>query len=136
MNQIIADIRHIIVLKQQSMEDDLLSPAWRGRVKWTDSPLKGHCYVAAEAYYHLQGKRDGFKPQVVRIDAETTHWYLKNADGKIIDPTAGQFLKPPPYEKGRGCGFLTKKPSKRARKLMRIVRQWMRCHRYADRVRD
>lgn len=36
----------------------------------------------------------------------------------ILDPTASQFKTPPDYRKGRGRGFLTKKPSKRARELM------------------
>ena len=36
----------------------------------------------------------------------------------IIDPTASQFKIKPPYHRGRGSGFLTKGPSKRARALM------------------
>lgn len=52
------------------------------------------------------------------------HWYLvldSGSDGiapHIIDPTASQFREPPPYHRGSGRGFLTKKPSKRARALM------------------
>jgi hypothetical protein len=48
-----------------------------------------------------------------------THWYLVNVNTtQKLDPTATQFKTRPPYIKGRGCGFLTKKPSKRAREMM------------------
>ena len=76
----------------------------------------------------MDGKKRGWVPHVVRHEGDT-HWYLVRtvpigemnnwAPIKIVfDPTAKQFKKPPPYHKGRGCGFLTSKPSKRARELM------------------
>jgi hypothetical protein len=37
----------------------------------------------------------------------------------IIDPTRKQFKTKPNYNKAVGCGFLTKKTSKRARELMK-----------------
>ncbi|AXQ68317.1 hypothetical protein HOT99_gp300 [Caulobacter phage CcrBL10] len=46
-----------------------------------------------------------------------THWWLANAAGQRLDPTAEQYLIEgcePPYAAGRPCGFLTKQPSKRA----------------------
>ena len=47
------------------------------------------------------------------------HWYLKNKiTGEIVDITADQFENPVPYENGRGNGFLTKEPSKRAKRLI------------------
>ena len=48
-----------------------------------------------------------------------THWFLKNNKGKVIDPTAEQFADSVPYDQGKGCGFLTREPSKRARELLR-----------------
>ena len=36
----------------------------------------------------------------------------------ILDPTRDQFKDEPPYQEGRGRGFLTKGPSKRAREMM------------------
>lgn len=50
------------------------------------------------------------------------HWFLRNADGHILDATASQFKTPVPYEKARGKGFLTLKPSKRAQEVMNRVR--------------
>jgi hypothetical protein len=39
----------------------------------------------------------------------------------IIDPTVRQFRTVPDYTKAKGCGFLTKKPSKRAKALMETL---------------
>jgi hypothetical protein len=102
----------------------LLTPEWRKRVGLFDSPYKGHCYVTAEALYHLAAKGLGYFPHVLRMDKNTTHWYLQNAEGNILDPTVDQFNSWPKYEYGRGSGFLTKKPSKRAKILM----TWLRSH--------
>ncbi len=79
------------------------------------NPMKGHCYVASEALWHALGAHaSGYTPQVVR-HGSGTHWYLKHDDtGAILDPTADQFATPPPYHAGRGIGFLTAQPSKRA----------------------
>lgn len=78
------------------------------------NPMAGHCYVASEVLYHgLGGKEAGWTPQTIQHEGGP-HWYLKNASGVIIDPTADQFETPVPYEQGRGCGFLTKLPSARS----------------------
>ena len=87
---------------------------------------RGNCYVTCEALFHLLGgKAAGLVPHTVRHEGDV-HWYLVRRIGTrtrvdievVIDPTASQFKTPPPYDKGRGCGFLTKQPSKRARALM------------------
>jgi len=91
----------------------------------------GRCYVAAEAVYHaIGGKASGWVPQVMRLPGgfalrdgscvyAATHWYLRSADGLyVLDPTVHQFTEAPGYY-GRGCGFLTKGPSRRARELLR-----------------
>lgn len=90
----------------------------------------GQCYVVAEAVWHaFGGKKSGWTPMVMRLPGGTplkngaclyaaTHWYLRwDADGAVLDPTVAQFLFPIPYY-GRGCGFLTKAPSKRAQTLL------------------
>ncbi len=90
--------------------------------------VRGNCYVTCEALYHLLGgKKAGLVPHTVRHE-NGTHWYLvKRAQvgfetvETVIDPTRAQFATRPPYENGRGRGFLTKKPSKRAIKLMDIM---------------
>jgi len=85
---------------------------------------RGNCYVTCEALYHLLGGKKAFlKPMTVRHEGDV-HWFLVSLrQGDLlpvyIDPTAKQFKTPPNYTKARGRGFLTKKPSKRARKLMK-----------------
>jgi hypothetical protein len=80
---------------------------------------RGNCYVASEALYHIMGgKKAGWTPMVMQY-AGDTHWFLKHRQsGLIIDPSVRQFKKRPPYEFGRGTGFLTRKPSKRAVSLI------------------
>lgn len=84
--------------------------------------MKGPCYPAAEALYHaMGGKGAGLTP--FRINHEgVSHWYLRwiTPSGQVfwLDPTSSQFKTPVPYAEGRGCGFLTRDPSKRAKELM------------------
>lgn len=92
-------------------------------VKYRDNKnkLAGHCYVASEAIYHLLGgKESGWKAMFIKHDNEP-HWFIKHIDGEIIDITAKQFYDPVPYEKARGIGFLTKKPSKRSLILLNRI---------------
>jgi hypothetical protein len=82
---------------------------------------RGNCYIVCEALYHLLGgKKAGWKPCHLKHEGDT-HWYLKHSSGLMIDPTVSQFKKSPNYSQGRGCGFLTKRPSKKAIKLMEIL---------------
>ena len=85
--------------------------------------MEGNCYYISEAAYHiLGGKKAGWKAAYVRMKP-LTHWFLIHKSGLILDLSKRQFhgkIKPD-YSKGRGSFFLTKKPSKRARKLMRIM---------------
>lgn len=102
-------------------------------------PKRGNCYVTAEALYHLLGgKKAGLVPQRLRHEGDT-HWYLVKkivippipgtslkkmkpfqvVVGVVIDPTARQFKTPPDYSKGRGAGFMTRGPSRRAREMMK-----------------
>lgn len=82
------------------------------------NPMAGHCYVASEAIYHkLGGKEAGWTPQTIRHEGGP-HWYLKHQNGAVIDPTCDQFETPVPYDQGKGCGFLTKAPSKRSQTVL------------------
>lgn len=87
--------------------------------------LRGHCYVASEALYHLLGgKKSGFIPHVIKISDDESHWFLKHVSERmILDPTStqfqGGFIK---YHQSVGKGFLTKQPSKRAKILMERVK--------------
>ena len=80
--------------------------------------IRGNCYAASEALFHiLGGRKAGWKPVVMRV-ASDTHWFLMHRSGVVLDPSVKQFRKRPDYSKGKGCGFLTKKPSKKAAKLI------------------
>lgn len=94
---------------------------------------RGNCYVCVEALYHLLGgKEAGWVPHTVRHEGDV-HWFLARNDDHpegptmILDPTASQFKTPPPYHLGRGRGFLTLAPSKRARALMDTM-LWQEVH--------
>ena len=83
--------------------------------------LRGNCYVTSEALFHLLGgKAAGWRPETLRHEGDV-HWYLRHADGRVLDATASQFRTAPDYRKGRGRGFLTREPSRRARELMRTL---------------
>ncbi len=75
---------------------------------------RGNCYYASEALYHiLGGKKAGWTPMYMNTRATGRHWFLKHKTGLILDPTKEQFYGvEPDYTKAKGCGFLTRKPSK------------------------
>ncbi len=82
---------------------------------------RGNCYVASEALYHLLGgKAAGWTPMQMRHEGDT-HWFLRHKTGLVVDVARKQFEVPPSiidYASARGRGFLTKRPSRRARDLM------------------
>jgi hypothetical protein len=88
-----------------------------------DNPLAGWCYVASEVLYHvLGGKEAGWKAVQMQHEG-VSHWFLEHEDGTIVDITAGQFEVAPKYKLGKGRGFLTKKPSKRAQAILARMRE-------------
>jgi len=87
--------------------------------------MRGNCYVTCEALYHLLGgKEAGWIPRIMKWEGDT-HWFLWNVStSQLLDPTASQFKERPgssDYYMAKGCGFLTKEPSKRAKALMKIL---------------
>lgn len=106
----------IIKRIQENLTNDLLHPKYKKLLTKKTHRLFGHCYVATEAFYYFLGKKLGYKPQVMRI-GNKTHWYLRK-DNDIVDITKDQFNFQIDYDKGRGCGFLTNKPSKRTQWLI------------------
>lgn len=120
-----SDKRYQLIKKIQSvLTDDLLIPYWLKQRSDDEHPTFGHCYAASEALYHmLGGKSAGYKPMRATTPGGT-HWWIVDKNGTILDPTAEQFTYKgitPPYNSGIGAGFLTKQPSKRARKIMKRV---------------
>lgn len=105
---------------QQALSPDLLSKSYKDCAQV--HPVAGHCYAAAEALYHaLGGLQAGLTPQVARDPEGGTHWWLRDREGAILDPTKEQYIavgKQPPYLTGRGAGFLTRQPSRRARTIL------------------
>ncbi len=76
--------------------------------------LDGHCYVAAEAYYHARGGRDSgldiycLSWSDVDEDLQGTHWYLVEDDIVVdlaVDEPAD--AEPIPFSAGRRRSFLT-----------------------------
>ena len=108
---------------QSVLTKDLLIPEWAKKLEQgKHHPFAGHCYAASEALYHLLGgKEKGYKPMRGKGLNNETHWWIVDKEGNKLDPTAEQFyfvgLKPP-YEAGKGSGFLTKNPSKRAKEII------------------
>lgn len=87
--------------------------------------MTGNCYAASEALYHiLGGKRAGWKSMRLPIMGPDpkldTHWFLQHKSGLILDPSRRQFgRRPVDYSEARGSGFLTKKPSRKAKALIK-----------------
>ena len=101
-----------------NLSDDLRLRKYRG----SPNILSGHCYISSETLYHMMGgPNSGWHPMFIRWQGQP-HWYLAHENGAILDITAGQFNGPIDYSAGRGKGFLTKAPSKRARELEQRVR--------------
>ena len=112
----------ILGVLEDHLSDDLRQPQYRGH----PNPLRGHCYVMSEAFFYiLGGKSQGWKPATCNVLCDgkrVVHWFLFHERNRVIcDPTRQQFTEEEfvPYAYGRGRGFLTKKPSKRTRELIR-----------------
>lgn len=116
--------------KSLASDPEILDDVWRElNARYPNIPSTGFCTLASNAVYHLLGgKSVGLTPMQAsykdpRIKGRASHWWLKDADGNIIDPTWDQYTeldKEPPYEKGVGRGFNTRVdvPLKAAQKLI------------------
>ena len=103
-----------------NLSDDLLRKIFLENKK---NDLAGHCYVASECFYHLldDNEKQFWTPQILKVNG-ITHWFLKhNKNNKIIDVTSKQFDFDLNYNESKGCGFLTKNPSKRTKILINRV---------------
>lgn len=98
----------IVKRVREVLTDDLRLKPWKG----SPNPMAGHCYVACEVIYYMTNQL--LRPCYIKHEG-SSHWFLMDGSGTIIDPTWDQFETPVPYEKGIGKGFLTRGPSKRAR---------------------
>lgn len=97
-------------------------------------PMYGYCYVASEAFYHMIAKKMGFRPYRARDAFGEMHYWLGTQSPKsilhmMLDLTEQQYIAQGvkfDYTKGRRCAFLTKQPSKRARRLIARARKTMK----------
>lgn len=107
--------QQIVDAVRASLTDELLDASWRrkrdsGKLSHVVATT-GHCFVAAQAVYWLLGGPDGaYKGAVMRVGAgpRDTHWFVRGADGEIVDPTFDQFTSAPDYSRGKNCGFSTR----------------------------
>ena len=114
VNRIGVAIREVLSDKDLVRSSKLLKPEYLE----IETPMAGHCYVASEALYHaMGGKEAGWVPEGTRWGG-FPHWWLRSPSGEQVDLTAEQFDEPVPYEAGRGQGFLTKLPSRRAQVVL------------------
>jgi len=109
------DVTEIVAAVRASLSDDLRRREYRG----DPNPVRGHCYVASEAIYHLGGRAAGYEPARVEHEGQM-HWFLIGAGG-VLDATADQFATPVPYARARRNAFRHPEPSARARVLMTRV---------------
>jgi len=72
-------------------------------------------------WHLLGGSRSGWRPFSGRV-GRGSHWWLVGPGGAVADVTARQFSQPLDYSAGRARGFLTARPSARARAIIRAVR--------------
>jgi hypothetical protein len=98
---------------------DVLAQRIKAAMKW---PYMDMCYAASEAYYHLAGgKAAGLTPVYMPepVPSSEKHWAIRMPDGQILDLTVEQYggLRPD-YSLAKGCGFMTRRPSARARALI------------------
>ena len=111
-------VARVVTAIRAQLGPHVLRPDWRKRRPDAAVASWGCCYIAAEAVYHaLGGESAGLKVMHVNHE-DSPHWYLVDAAGAPVDPTVDQFATPVPYARGKGKGFLTLQPSKRAQALL------------------
>ncbi|MEW6356829.1 MAG: hypothetical protein AB1696_10905 [Planctomycetota bacterium] len=97
---------------------DLIKKEYR-HLDRSEIELNGLCYVLAECVYHLFPGE--FKSYYIKWDDGMTHWFLRYADGTVLDPIGPDgkpFCTQEEYATARRAAFLTKAPSKRAQRLL------------------
>jgi hypothetical protein len=125
------------VTKYDRTQAELEVPPWNMRIDEAVRKVRAvigdprdQCYAASEAVWHLTGKV--LQPRVMPppVTGGRNHWFLRyrqryrqwgSSRTGIVDPTVHQFTEVPAYYTGKGCGFLTKKPSKKAQKIIDAV---------------
>jgi hypothetical protein len=102
---------------QSVLTDELAQEHYRGGFGRFD----GFAYVAAEAYFHLAGGWDaGLRPMQLRYRGKS-HWWLVDADGRVIDLVLGPRESSKfPYHRGR-CRAFRHTPAGISRRAQTVV---------------
>lgn len=96
--------------------EDMRKPRWKG----LPNTNAGACYFQAEALAAIL-VWVGFQPTVWTVQHEgASHWFLK-VGHLVVDPTYNQFSTQVPYFSAKRIGFLTKEPSRRARRILEVM---------------
>ena len=121
----------IITAIRSALGPHLLKGVYKRRRPANAKPSWGTCYVASEALYHLWGKTNGYSPMcvpyVIESHAQGIHWFLEQrTSGLQVDITADQFegrtgYFVPDFTEAKAKGFMTRKPSKRAKLVIDAV---------------
>lgn len=104
----------------------LINPKFAGKV---DHPMCGHCHHASLALYTLLGgKNKGYKLQRAQDELGITHYWVVNASGQTLDPTAEQYTelgRPLPYHNkvNNQASYL---PTKSSRRIVEMVMKSIR----------
>lgn len=122
----------------------VLDPIWKRFNEASGVESTGLCFAATNAVYHLLGGKAAgltpmnatyYDPELARLAPETqgraSHWWIRDADGAYIDPTADQYTvfgETPPYEIGVGRGFNTRvdQPTQAGQKIIDLAQQLLR----------
>ncbi|MBI5021242.1 MAG: hypothetical protein HZB59_07405 [Ignavibacteriales bacterium] len=90
------------------LSPDLLTTELQRLHDLKDLNVKGHCFVATHACFHLFAKDRGFQPNWCNTADGGTHWWLCKEDKtEAIDPTYEQAQQPFPYDEGKSCNVYT-----------------------------
>lgn len=80
--------------------------------------LDGHCYHAAEAYYHAKGGYEECPLSIHCLSHESgTHWFLRDGT-TVIDLTVANVTPDLPYLEPPARGFMSRQPSNRAAQIL------------------
>jgi hypothetical protein len=102
---------------QAALTDELAQDRYRSGFGRFD----GFAYVAAEAYFHLAGGRDaGLRPMQLKYRGKS-HWWLVDADGRVIDLVLGpRETSKFPYQRGK-CRPFRYTPAGISRRAQTVV---------------
>jgi hypothetical protein len=87
-----------------------------------DNPFAGLSYVASEVVYHAcGGMSSGLRMWILRTGEKEIHCFLRDATGKVIDPTARKYPKKVDYSTAVASSFISTQPSRRAKQLANLA---------------